>query len=67
MIMIISDNRNHLILATERRYILSTCWRKIVTTQLCQYPLSGYISYLNIQSLTLLSDIIANYDVCLFT
>ena len=30
-----------------------------MTTQLCQYPLPVYISYLNMLS----SDIIANYDV----
>ena len=63
VIMIISDiKKNHQILVTERRYnldnnsvlnILSTCWREIVTTQLCQYPLPVYISYLNILSLTL--------------
>ena len=38
-----------------------------MTTQLCQYPLPVYISYLNILSLTVIFDIIANYDVCLFT
>ena len=36
-------------------------------TQLCQYHLFVYISYLNLLSLTVIHDIVANYDVCLLT
>ena len=36
-------------------------------TQLCQYPLSVYISYLNLLSLIVIRDVVANYDVSLLT